>query len=504
MTLRFWLVVVDLLLFLAAFFLSLLFKPGIEIVAYTASKLLPLLVLYAVFLSSSIVFGKYKPKGDNFPPFGRRILFSNISSLAVLSIFMFASYTFAFSRIVVFGTIGFATLLEFMFFGVWYLFRQSHEVFDEPKSISHKPKKDFKLIPAAGTPIDDHRLKAIEKSIVEELGDDVFQYFNRVLHLGDSSTLVLSTTTVFNIESQPSGTYNTIANLKRVNDIRRINKFFEAANSKLPVGGLFVCRAETKNLRKQRILKKFPPVINFIYYSFDFIVKRILPKFALTKGFYFFLTRGENRVITRAELLGRLYSCGFEVLDEEFVDNHLYVVAGKVKEPAFDMEATYGPLIKLRRIGKGGKVIKVYKMRTMHPYAEYLQEYVFEENQLQEGGKFKDDFRVSTLGKIMRKLWIDELPMIANLLKGDLKLVGVRPLSKHYFSLYTPELQQKRIQYKPGLIPPFYVDNPKTLEEIMESEHRYLDAYAKRPFRTDVKYLFVATYNIIFKRYRSS
>jgi len=143
-------------------------------------------------------------------------------------------------------------------------------------------------------------------------------------------------------------------------------------------------------------------------------------------------------------------------------------------------------------------------MRTMHPYAEYLQEYVFEKNALQEGGKFKNDFRVSTIGKLMRKLWLDELPMFINLFKGDVKIVGVRPLSQHYFSLYTPELQQLRIKHKPGLIPPFYVDNPKTLEEIMESERKYLEQYEKHPFRTDIKYFFLAIYNIVIKHYRSN
>ena len=262
--------------------------------------------------------------------------------------------------------------------------------------------------------------------------------------------------------------------------------------------------AETKNLRKARILKKFPPILNYIYYTFDYIIKRVFPKFALTKGLYFFLTRGENRVITRAELLGRLYSCGFEVLDYEFIGNPMYVISRKIKLPAYDLEATYGPLIKLKRIGKGGKEIKVYKMRTMHPYAEYLQEYVYQLHSLEQGGKFKDDFRVSTVGKIMRRLWIDELPMLINLLKGDLKIVGVRPLSKHYFSLYTKELQEKRIKFKPGLIPPFYVDNPKTLEEIMASENRYLDACARHPLWTDFRYFFIAIFNIIFKRYRSN
>ena len=117
------------------------------------------------------------------------------------------------------------------------------------------------------------------------------------------------------------------------------------------------------------------------------------------------------------------------------------------------MNPTYGPFVKLRRIGKNGEIINVFKMRTMHPYAEYLQHYIHEKHDLAEGGKIKDDFRVTTLGKLMRTLWIDELPMILNWLIGDVKLVGVRPLSKHYFSLYDKELQELRIKTKPGTDP---------------------------------------------------
>ena len=93
--------------------------------------------------------------------------------------------------------------------------------------------------------------------------------------------------------------------------------------------------------------------------------------------------------------------------------------------------------------------------------------------------------------------------MILNMLKGEMKLIGVRPLSSHYFNLYTDELKEKRIRYKPGLIPPFYADMPTTLEEIMESEHKYLDAYEKSPFMTDLRYFTKAWYNILFKRARS-
>ncbi|MBI9054693.1 MAG: sugar transferase [Bacteroidales bacterium] len=168
------------------------------------------------------------------------------------------------------------------------------------------------------------------------------------------------------------------------------------------------------------------------------------------------------------------------------------------------MEPTYGPLVKLNRVGKNGKIIHVYKLRTMHPYAEYLQEYIYDKSALQEGGKFKDDFRITTLGKFFRKFWIDELPMLINFIRGEMKIIGVRPLSKHYFSLYSTELQEKRTKSKPGLIPPFYVDMPKTLDEIQASEMKYLIAQEKHPFLTDWKYFWKAVWNILFRRARSA
>ena len=121
-----------------------------------------------------------------------------------------------------------------------------------------------------------------------------------------------------------------------------------------------------------------------------------------------------------------------------------------------------------------------------------------------EGGKFKRDYRVTTLGGFMRKYWLDELPMIYNLLRGDMKLVGVRPLSNHFYSLYSKELQQKRNKFKPGLLPPFYADMPKTLSDIENSEMKYLIACEKRGvFITDLRYLFLILNNILIKKARS-
>jgi lipopolysaccharide/colanic/teichoic acid biosynthesis glycosyltransferase len=105
----------------------------------------------------------------------------------------------------------------------------------------------------------------------------------------------------------------------------------------------------------------------------------------------------------------------------------------------------------------------------------------------------------------MRKFWIDEFPMFYNLLKRDMKLVGVRPLSKQYFNLYSEELRKKRIKHKPGLLPPFYADMPKTLEEIQASEMKYLTECENiGTFRTDTKYFFLILKNILFHKARSS
>jgi hypothetical protein len=103
----------------------------------------------------------------------------------------------------------------------------------------------------------------------------------------------------------------------------------------------------------------------------------------------------------------------------------------------------------------------------------------------------------------MRKIWLDELPMLYNWIKGDLKLFGVRPLSRQYLSLYSQELQELRKKVKPDLIPPFYADLPETLEEIKESEKRYLQSYLKEPFKTQCTYLYKAFVNIIIKGARS-
>jgi len=317
----------------------------------------------------------------------------------------------------------------------------------------------------------------VSNTIKKEIGAAALSFIAKYCNIYSKECFVTATTTLFNILKLPEQKYNTLINIKKINDARYVNKFFEVVNSKLEVGGLFINFVETYATRRERVLKKYPRPFNWLYYVADVVFMRIFPKLPITKQLYFFITRGKNRVLTRAETFGRLYSCGFEIVDEKIINNKLFFVARKIKEPVFDKNPSYGLMVRLKRVGKNGDLFNVYKLRTMHAYAEYLQEYVHQQHNLKEGGKFKNDFRITPQGKFFRKFWLDEVPMFINILKGNMKLVGVRPLSTHYFGLYSQELQEKRIQHKPGLVPPYYADMPKNLEEIMASEMRYLEAW---------------------------
>ena len=121
-----------------------------------------------------------------------------------------------------------------------------------------------------------------------------------------------------------------------------------------------------------------------------------------------------------------------------------------------------GPIFfRQKRAGKNGTYFYIYKFRTMRIDTPHDMPTHMLNN---------PDLFITRVGRFLRKTWLDELPMLINWMKGDLKLVGVRPLSSHYFSLYSEELRALRIRTKPGLIPPFYADMPGTLDEIQESE----------------------------------
>ena len=296
-----------------------------------------------------------------------------------------------------------------------------------------------------------------------------------------------------------------IVNEMALNKIRHLNTFLNKANEALIDDGYLWCHSRTSGLKKDIIFKAYPGFVGKVVYGGHYLWHRVCAKLKWTRWFYMWVTKGKNRTYSRVELLGRMYRAGFEVIDERFHEGEFFVLGRKVKAPIWDDDPTCGALVKLRRVGYHGEMIGVYKLRSMYSYSEYLQPYMLEHEGLQKGGKFAHDYRVNFWGRRFRDTWIDELPMFINLFKGQMKLVGVRPLSRHYFGLYTPEMRELRTRVKPGLLPPFYYEEktPETLEEVQASEKKYIEAYLKHPFVTDWRYFWGTVGNIQFKHKRS-
>ncbi|MDR1543514.1 MAG: sugar transferase [Prevotellaceae bacterium] len=351
--------------------------------------------------------------------------------------------------------------------------------------------------------IEEEEFNEIKGTIISYTNKKSFDFLQKYVDISSSNTKVMSAESLINVNTIRKYRYDAIINLAKMNSIRGINRVLVKINAKLPDNGIFcICYQSIEDFNKY-INEKYPFIIRKIVQAAYFIQKRVLPKILLTNRLWFDITGGKKRIFSNVEMLGRLYYCGFEVIAEKTVENISWIVAKRATQPQKQTNKRYGLVIKLPRVCKNRKIVFFYKMRTMYPYSEYIQKYIYDRQGTDEIGKAKNDIRITKWGKVFRKFWIDELPMIFNLIKGDIKIVGVRPLSRVYFETYPPHLQAKRTKTKPGLIPPFYVDLPKNEQEIFNSEERYLDQYLKSPLKTDAKYFFKAMYNIWVKRARS-
>jgi len=288
----------------------------------------------------------------------------------------------------------------------------------------------------------------------------------------------------------------TLVNLGWVNKTGHMNKYLRQVNKCLPDAGIYIGCFEPVVTRKRNLYKNGKNIFKFIYWLYCFIFHRVFPKTVYFQKIYFFLTKGRYRWVTMAEVLGRLVSCGFDIIEFKEINGIVYFVTMKTGEPLENQKPSYGPVFPMNRVGKNGEMLRVYKVRTMHPYSEYLQDFVVKLNGYDEIGKIANDFRLTRWGKFFRKYWLDELPQLLNVLKGEMKIVGVRPLSRTKFNELPKELQEKRIKFKPGCIPPYVALLRPDEHGDMESEMIYINEKIKRPYTTDIKYFFVSLYNI--------
>lgn len=129
------------------------------------------------------------------------------------------------------------------------------------------------------------------------------------------------------------------------------------------------------------------------------------------------------------------------------------------------------------RPGKDGKVFRVFKFKTMTDERDA------------EGNLWPDDKRLTAIGKFVRKTSLDELPQMINVLKGDMSIVGPRPLLVEYLPLYN-EQQRRRHEVKPGITGWAQVNGRNTLDwpERFAYDVWYVDNIS---FALDIKILFL-------------
>lgn len=139
-----------------------------------------------------------------------------------------------------------------------------------------------------------------------------------------------------------------------------------------------------------------------------------------------------------------------------------------------------------QRPGRNGRPFTLYKFRTMSDHCD------------DTGELLADELRLSRFGNLLRSTSLDELPELWNIIKGDMSLVGPRPLLMEYLELYSPE-QQRRHEVRPGLTGWAQVNGRNGLDwpERFRLDVYYVDNQSL-PF--DLKILLLTIKNVIFRQ----
>jgi lipopolysaccharide/colanic/teichoic acid biosynthesis glycosyltransferase len=137
------------------------------------------------------------------------------------------------------------------------------------------------------------------------------------------------------------------------------------------------------------------------------------------------------------------------------------------------------------RPGKNGQLFKIIKFKTMNDKKD------------SDGNLLPDKYRLTKIGQLVRKTSLDELPQLVNVLKGDMSLIGPRPLLPEYLPLYN-ETQKKRHQVKPGITGWAQVNGRNAISWVQKFEYDvwYVNHVS---FLLDFKIVYL-TINKVFKR----
>ena len=138
------------------------------------------------------------------------------------------------------------------------------------------------------------------------------------------------------------------------------------------------------------------------------------------------------------------------------------------------------------RFGKNAKIYKVIKFKTMTDERD------------EEGNLLPDEVRLTKVGKFVRSTSVDELPQLINVFKGDMSLIGPRPLLVQYLPLYSPE-QARRHEVRPGISgwAQCHGRNAISWKEKFELDVWYVDHCT---LWTDIKVIFRTIQNVLMRK----
>lgn len=138
-----------------------------------------------------------------------------------------------------------------------------------------------------------------------------------------------------------------------------------------------------------------------------------------------------------------------------------------------------------QRVGRGGKPFKCYKFRTMHADADNrLKEMLNKDPSIrkewEQNFKLKKDPRITMIGKFLRKTSLDELPQFWNVLKGDLSVVGPRPVVADEIHKFLGKRAAKILSIRPGVTGPWQVCGRCDIDysERIKLSEEYVDTYS--------------------------
>lgn len=149
-----------------------------------------------------------------------------------------------------------------------------------------------------------------------------------------------------------------------------------------------------------------------------------------------------------------------------------------------------GVIFKQQRPGKGGKIFNLYKFKSMN------------DRRGSDGNLLPDEQRLTRAGRFVRSTSLDELPQLINVLKGDMSLIGPRPLLVQYLPLYSPR-QMRRHEVRPGISgwAQCHGRNALTWGEKFEYDVWYVDHCT---FLTDVKVVLSTLKSLVIREGISS